>query len=118
MPHANVKQGEQAITTVRFRHEGAIGDKFDDAKRALGLFAKAREGFEQQSHALNAKTMKREELLAYWLEVYTDTLDEIPANPVTTEEKKREQAPRKSSPDGRRTLTVIEREQATEHRPG
>lgn len=90
--HASLKQGEQAVTTVRFRHEGSIADKLDDAKRALGLFAKARESFETQSHALNARTMTREELTRYWLEVYTATLDEIPANPTTTEERKREQA--------------------------
>lgn len=82
--HASLAQGQNAATTVRFRHEGAIADKLDDAKRALGLFKDAREAFEIQANALNAKAMNREELQRFWLEVFAATVDEIPQHPTTT----------------------------------
>lgn len=87
--HASLAQGQNAATTVRFRHEGSIADKLDDAKRALGLFTDARAAFEVQANTLNARTMSREELQRFWLGVYVATVDEIPQHPTTTGELRR-----------------------------
>jgi len=92
--HASLAQGANATTTVRFRHEGAIGDKLEDARRALGVFTSAREEFARQAEVLAAKSMSREELQRFWLEVYTATVDEIPANPTTTAEHRRVESAR------------------------
>ncbi|MFN0011733.1 MAG: DUF932 domain-containing protein [Phycisphaerales bacterium] len=87
--HASLKQGENAATTVRFRHEGSIADKLEDARRALGLFAEARDSFAKQSQALNGREMAREDLQRFWLEVYAATVDEIPKNATTTGDRRR-----------------------------
>jgi phage/plasmid-like protein (TIGR03299 family) len=91
--HASLKEGERSSMTVRFRHEGAIADKLESAKAALGLFTSARAAFEQQAKTLQAKTMDREDLQRFWLDVYAATLDPVPATPVTSSEiRKAEQA--------------------------
>lgn len=82
--HASLAQGENSATTVRFRHEGAISDKLEDARRALGIFGKACEEFSRQAQVLSAKSMSREDLQRFWLEVYSATVDEIPVHPTTT----------------------------------
>lgn len=84
--HASLKEGERSGLTVRFRHEGVIADKLDDARRALGIFQSARTRFEQQAKYLNGKDMSREELQRFWLEVYSTTLEPIPSNPTTSAE--------------------------------
>ncbi|MBS0196241.1 MAG: DUF932 domain-containing protein [Planctomycetes bacterium] len=86
--HASLKEGERSSMTVRFRHEGQIADKLDDARKALGLFESARAAFEQQSKALSVKEMSREDLQRYWLEVYAATLEPIPAHPATPHENR------------------------------
>jgi hypothetical protein len=55
----------------------------------MGLFTQARDAFASQSHALNSRTMSREELQRFWIDVYSATLDEIPSNPSTTAEYRR-----------------------------
>jgi phage/plasmid-like protein (TIGR03299 family) len=87
--HASLAQGQNAATTVRFRHEGVIADKLEDARRALGIFTAAREEFGKQSQTLQAKEMAREDLQRFWMEVYAATIDEIPAHPTTTAEHRR-----------------------------
>jgi phage/plasmid-like protein (TIGR03299 family) len=94
--HASLRQGEQSALTVRFRHEGVIADKLQEAKRALGVFTQARASFQQQAAALQAKTMTREDLQRFWLEVYATTLGDIPAHPVTPEEQQRERRAQKT----------------------
>lgn len=84
--HASLKEGERANMVVRFRHEGQIADKLDDARRALGLFQSARAQFEDQAKSLNAKELSREDLQRFWLEVYAETLEPVPARPTTTGE--------------------------------
>jgi phage/plasmid-like protein (TIGR03299 family) len=86
--HASLKHGERSAMTVRFRHEGVIADKLDDARRALGLFQSARASFAQQAEMLHAKALSREDLQRYWLEVYTATVEPIPAHPVTSQEQR------------------------------
>ena len=86
--HASLKEGERSSLTVRFRHEGQIADKLDDARRALGLFQQARAEFENQARTLSAKDMSRDDLQRYWLDVYTATLEPIPSHPVTTAEQR------------------------------
>jgi phage/plasmid-like protein (TIGR03299 family) len=89
--HASLRQGEQSTLTVRFRHEGQVVDKLEAAKRALGLFTEARASFQEQAHTLQARQMTREDLQRFWLEVYKQTLGEIPKNPATEEEQTRQQ---------------------------
>lgn len=84
--HASLKEGERSQLAVRFRHEGEITDKLDDARRALGLFEAARSQFERQAQTLNAKELSREELQRYWLEVYAATLEPVPTHPTTSPE--------------------------------
>lgn len=72
---------------VKFRHEGDITDKLDAARRALGVFAKVRDGFADQVKALNARSMSRDELQRFWIEVYSETVEPIPANPATKAER-------------------------------
>lgn len=86
--HASLKEGERSQLAVRFRHEGEITSKLDDARRALGLFQSARAAFEHQAQALNAKELSREDLQRYWLEVYAATLEPIPFQPVTAQEQR------------------------------
>lgn len=92
--HASIKEGERSSMTVRFRHEGLIADKLDDARRALGLFQSARSEFEKQSQFLHAKEMSREDLQRYWLEVYAATLEPIPSQPTTPAEIRQAKAAR------------------------
>lgn len=87
--HASLARGENAATTVRFRHEGAITDKLEDARKALGLFNQARDEFAKQTQALSARTMTRDDLQRFWLDVYSQALEEIPSNPTTTAEFRR-----------------------------
>lgn len=87
--HASLAKGQNAATTVRFRHEGDIADKLEDARRALGIFGQARDEFAKQALGLNASVMTREDLQRFWLQVYTATVDEIPSNPTTTPERRR-----------------------------
>lgn len=87
--HASLKEGQRSCLAVRFRHEGVIADKLDDARRALGIFEAARSTFEQQARALNAKEMSREDLQRFWLEVYSTTLEPIPSNPSTSVEHRK-----------------------------
>ncbi|MEK6703195.1 MAG: DUF932 domain-containing protein [Planctomycetota bacterium] len=86
--HASLKEGERSSMTVRFRHEGQIADKLEDARRALGLFEAARSEFEKQSLSLNGKEMSREDLQRYWVEVYAATLEPIPLHPTTAHEQR------------------------------
>lgn len=94
--HASLRQGEQSSLTVRFRHEGQIADKLAEAKRALGLFTEARTSFQEQAKTLQARQMNREELQRFWLDVYTQTLGDIPKNPATEEEQQRQQRAQKT----------------------
>jgi phage/plasmid-like protein (TIGR03299 family) len=93
--HLALRKGDASRTTIRFRHEGQIGEKLEDVKRALGIFTDARERFEEQSNALNAKEMSRTDLQRFWMEVYSTTLDEIPATPTTSKEIERAENCRK-----------------------
>jgi phage/plasmid-like protein (TIGR03299 family) len=86
--HASLRAGERSNLAVRFRHEGAIADKLDDARRALGLFQQARANFAAQARTLNVKAMDREALQTFWLEVYTAAVEPIPAHPTTTQEQR------------------------------
>ncbi|HZW07276.1 MAG TPA: DUF932 domain-containing protein [Phycisphaerales bacterium] len=89
--HASLAEGDRSALTIRFRHEGEIADKLEEAKRALGQFGLAREQFQRQAQALQAKDMSREELQRFWLDVYTAAVDDVPAHPVNEEERKRVQ---------------------------
>jgi phage/plasmid-like protein (TIGR03299 family) len=86
--HASLRQGERSALTVRFRHEGIIADKLDDARRALGIFTAAREQFARQAEYLQGKAMNREELQRFWLDVYAATMEPIPAHPTTQQEER------------------------------
>lgn len=78
-----------AASAVRFRHEGDMTQKLAEARRALGLFAKAREEVATTLAVLDAKEMAREDLQRFWLDVYAATVEPIPAHPTTNSEKAR-----------------------------
>lgn len=89
--HASLAEGERSGMVVRFRHEGEVADKLEEAKRAVGLFVQARGTFQQQVRTLQAKDMGREDLQRFWMEVYTAAVDEVPAHPANEEERKQVQ---------------------------
>lgn len=93
--HASLNDGERTGVGIRFRHEGQVSDKLEDARRALGLFTSARDRFEQQAATLNAKEMSREDLQRYWVEVYTATLEPPPLHPKTSQEIRQAQIAKK-----------------------
>jgi hypothetical protein len=84
--HASLKEGEDSVMTVRFRHEGVIADKLEEATRALGLFVEAKAIFQKRVEVLQARDIGREDLQRFWLDVYSKTLGEMPAIPLTEEE--------------------------------
>lgn len=75
--------------TVRFRHEGDMSGKLDEAKRALGLLNAARDEVAKALTSLDAKQMTREDLQRFWVDVYTQTIEPIPAHPTTPAETKK-----------------------------
>lgn len=84
--HASLRDGKRSSLAVRFRHEGTIAEKLEDAKRALGLFDASRSQFAKQAAMLNGQNMDREELQRFWLDIYAATIEPIPATPTTTQE--------------------------------
>lgn len=76
-----------------FRHSGNVRSKIDEIRKALGLFSVVSTDFENKARALAAKTLTRDEIQAFFVDVYQTTEDEIPTNPSTKDErKKREDA--------------------------
>jgi len=72
---------------VRFRHEGDVSSKLDAARIALGVFNKSRDAFQDQVHTLNAKTLDSETLRRFFVDVYTQTVEPIPAAPANAAER-------------------------------
>jgi phage/plasmid-like protein (TIGR03299 family) len=77
----------QTSRPIRFRHTGSISDKMEDARIALGLFSAHRETYANQSRALNAHLMSREDLQRFYLDVYSSTIQPIPSAPTSPAEK-------------------------------
>lgn len=80
--------GRGASTAIRFRHEGDIATKLDDAKRALGLYQKSTDGFVEATRAMSGREMTREQLQAFYTAVYAKMFSPIPTNPTTKAEQK------------------------------
>ena len=73
---------------IRFKHQGNISEKIDDARRALGLWRKGTDEYREQVETLAARTMTREDLQRFFLDVYSETERKIPANPTNKLERR------------------------------
>lgn len=84
----NMSLGEKSEFSVRFKHEGDIQSKLAEAKRALGLYQKTAEAFEEKVNVLAARTMSRDEIQRFFLDVYAQAFEPIPTAPTTEAGKK------------------------------
>jgi len=66
---------------ITIRHEGGVMEKVGAAKQALGLMHATTVEEAAEALALNARTMNREELQRFWLDVYTANEGPVVANP-------------------------------------
>lgn len=81
--------GKRTAGTVRFRHEGNVADKLTQARAALNLFGQSRSAFADQARALVSRSMTRDDLQAFFTDVYQAAEEvTIPTNPRTKAEEK------------------------------
>lgn len=78
--------GSKAKNSIVIRHEGDLQDKLQEAKHALKLVRETAKVEHQEALALDAKSMSREALQRFFLEVYTSIENPIVANPKTEEQ--------------------------------
>ena len=74
-------------TAWNFRHCGDVSGKIDELRRALQYFAKTGQAYEDAARALAAKRLSRDELMAFWTDVYSTHEKPIVATPTTKEER-------------------------------
>jgi phage/plasmid-like protein (TIGR03299 family) len=79
--------GQRSDMAVRFRHEGDVKAKLDEAKRILGMFDRTTEKFRDKVEYLSSKTIGREELQRFFVESYSQAYESIPVNPTNKKER-------------------------------
>lgn len=80
--------GRGKATAVRFKHEGDVASKLDEARRALKLFHATGKEFAETARNLSARTMSRDELQRFYLDVYSAVEEPLPAAPKTDRERR------------------------------
>lgn len=89
------KEGKKVIAPqpAKFiaNHLGAVADKIEDAKQALGLYGKAMEATRAMINEAAAKNVKTEDIQRFFLECYTRDFGAIAVNPKNAAEEKARQ---------------------------
>lgn len=80
--------GSKSEMEVRIRHEGNVTDKVGQVKRALGLFDASRTQFIETVNTLSARKMTTEDVQRFYLDVYTELFEAIPAETKTESARK------------------------------
>jgi phage/plasmid-like protein (TIGR03299 family) len=89
----SMSMGEKLEMAVRFRHEGDMKAKLDEAKRVLGMFDRTTEVFREKVQYLSDKDVSRETLNEFFMQAYSEAYEQIPVNPTTAKQREaREQA--------------------------
>jgi phage/plasmid-like protein (TIGR03299 family) len=79
--------GARSDMAIRFRHEGNVQAKLDEARRVLGMFDRTTEKFREKVNFLSSKTVSREELQRFFVECYTQAFEPIPTAPTNKKER-------------------------------
>lgn len=74
---------------IAFRHEGDIDQKIEDARRALGLYAKVETDYEKACKAMAAAKLQREEINDLIMDALTITEGEIITKEDAAKDKKK-----------------------------
>jgi phage/plasmid-like protein (TIGR03299 family) len=90
----SLAMGRSTDLRIRITHQGDLGKKLYVAKQALGLFGAQVEQFREKVDVLSSRSMTREDLQRFFLEVYTEAYNPIPANPTTNSEREKAQMAR------------------------
>ena len=72
--------------SYRITHKGDMSAKHRQLADALQFYAKTGELFKEQVSAMSSKSLTREEIQAFWLDVWAMTEEPVVANPKTTKE--------------------------------
>lgn len=75
--------GERGQRSVRILHTSGVQDRVGEVRATLGMFTDASRRFEEQARALARRNMGREEVQAFWLDVYQELEGMIPTEHKT-----------------------------------
>lgn len=83
------ESGGLKVPTYTIRHTGDIKQRIDECKAALKIYGRSLDNTRQTFDQLADTGVRREQLQAFWLDVYQRLHDPVPVAPETKKEKQK-----------------------------